>query len=225
MDCLSAILGVMVERGLECDRKDLSHYFPKIYMMRRTKLGLLIIVGLILISMTVYDLLPYRVRNYVTHSGSTTRSYDLVFNSTTPQIIIHAEPFLDIQDPFPDTINTLIFSSSINASFRISSHNWTAGLYYNFGYVESNTTRFIYNMAYTDEFLFIFSTRNMADISCVWSYTANYTVEMIYSRPPKTYAWATLFSFFSTEGIILVGVVIIASVLIYASIKMATHSS
>jgi hypothetical protein len=194
-------------------------------MMKRIRVGLLIIVGFIITSMTVYDLLPYRTRNYVTHSGSTTRSYDLVFNSTVPQIVIYAEPFIDIQDPFPDTINNLTLSSSINVSYTVSSHNWTATLFNYFDYIKSNWTYVIHDMYYDEnQMMFIFQNMNMTDFSCVFSYTANYTVDMIYSRPPKTYAWATLFSFLDAEGVVLVGVVIFALVLIYTGTRMLTKS-
>ncbi|NHI89698.1 MAG: hypothetical protein EAX87_09250 [Candidatus Thorarchaeota archaeon] len=194
--------------------------------MKRIKVGLLIIVGLIITSMTVYDMLPYRERNYITHSGSATRSYDLVFNSTTQYISIDEESFIDIQDPFPNSINNLTLSSSIDVSYAISSHNWTATLYSPqfLGYVNANTTHVNHYTDYREREWFMFYTMNMTDFSCVFSYTANYTVEMIYSRPPKTYAWATLFSFLDAEGVVLVGVVIFASVLIYVGTRLLTDS-
>ena len=189
--------------------------------MKRIKVGLLIIVVFIITSMTVYDMLPYRERNYITHSGSTTRSYDLVFNSTTPYIRISVESFIDIQDPFPDTINNLTLSSNIDVSYTISSHSWTGTLFsYWFGYIETNSTFVDYPMFPS----FFFENMNMTDLSCVFSYTVNYTVEMIYTRPPKTYAWATLFSFLNTEEGVLVGVVIFSLALIYAGTRMLTYS-
>ncbi|MHA2158759.1 MAG: hypothetical protein ACXABE_07650, partial [Candidatus Thorarchaeota archaeon] len=70
---------------------------------------------------------------------------------------------------------------------------------------------------------FHFYNRNGTDFTWFFSYTGNYRVEMIYTRPPKTYAWATVLSFLTAEGVILVGIVLFASVLIYASIKMASR--
>ena len=184
------------------------------------------IVGLIITSMTVYDMLPYRTRNYITHSGSTTRSYDLVFNLTTPYIDIDEESFIGIQDPFPNSINNYTLSSSIDVSYTISSHNWTTALYCPqlFRFVNANTTYVSYYADYREHEWFMFRTMNMTDFSCVFSYTVNYTVEMIYTRPPKTYAWTTLFSLLATEGGVLVGVVIFSLALIYAGTRMLTDS-
>ncbi|MHA2146118.1 MAG: hypothetical protein ACXAB0_11760 [Candidatus Thorarchaeota archaeon] len=92
--------------------------------MKRVRFGLLIIVGIILTSMTVYDLLPYRVKNYVTHHGSTSRSYDLVFNRTTPNIEMWVDPVIDFEDPFPNTNSTYLLSYNINVSVHVvSSHD------------------------------------------------------------------------------------------------------
>jgi hypothetical protein len=192
--------------------------------MKRAKIGIVVVIGIILTSMTVYDLLPYRRRNYVTHIGSTTRSYDLVFNSTNPWIDIEADPFVDIQNPFPDTNNSYVRSCSINVSIHISSSDWTAFLITPLGYVDSNMTDTYHttNLGANQRW-FHFYNRNGTDFTCFFSYTANYSVEMIYTRPPKTYAWATVLSFLTAEGVILVGIVLFASVLIYASIKMASR--
>jgi hypothetical protein len=194
--------------------------------MKRIKVGLLFIVGFIITSMTVYDLLPYRERNYITHSGSTTRSYDLVFNSTTHYISIDEESFIDLQDPFPNSINNLTLSSNIDVSYTISSHNWTTTLFFSHfsRYVNANTSYVNNYTNYREHEWFVFYTMNMTDFSCIFSYTANYTVEMIYTRPPKTYAWATLLSFLNTEGIVLMGVVIFSLALIYAGTRMLTNS-
>jgi hypothetical protein len=84
--------------------------------MKRGKRIVGLIIGLILISMTVYDLLPYREKNYVTHTGSTSRSYDLDFVPTTDLISFQIEPFIEIHDPFPNTNNTDLLSSNIKLS-------------------------------------------------------------------------------------------------------------
>ncbi|MFW9768225.1 MAG: hypothetical protein ACFFF9_13775 [Candidatus Thorarchaeota archaeon] len=193
--------------------------------MKRVKIVLFAVIGIILTSMTVYDLLPYRERNYVTHAGSTSQSFDLVFNSTYPWIEISVDPFIDIQDPFPDTINTLLFSASINVSYHISSSEWTASLYSPLGYVDCNTTETYHNADWgNNQRWFQFYNNNRTDFAFFFTYTANYSLEMIYTRPPKTYAWETLRSFLTTEGVIFACVVLIASILVYVSVKIARDS-
>jgi hypothetical protein len=145
----------------------------------------------------------------------------LEFNSTTHIIDFLVDPFLDIQEPFPDAINSLVLSVSINVTCHISSHDWTGTLLCNFGYIDSNTTSVYHRTSYGENQAgFFFRNMNMTEICFTLSYEANYSIDMIYSRPPKTYAWATVRSFLTTEGIILVGVVLFTSVLIYASMKM-----
>jgi hypothetical protein len=134
-------------------------------------------------------------------------------------------PFLDIVDPFPNTNSTYLLSCSINYSIVVSSPESVTLPSYR-GYLEPNTsysfqTRFFGGNRRWFTFL---RPENMTNFSCVFSYTANYSVDMIYTRPTKTYAWATVRSLFTTEGIILVGVVLLASALIYASLKMMGES-
>lgn len=188
------------------------------------------VIGILLTSMTVYDLLPYRERNYVTHHGSTSRSYDLAFNTTTPNIMMLVDPVIDLQDPFPDSNSTYLRSYNINVSVLVESSLDSiyvfSGITSGGNSIVTNTTH-VFNGVQLNgnrQWCMFFKPENTTDLTCVFSYTANYTVDMIYTRSPKTYAWASVLSFFSVEGIILAGVVIFASVLIYVSTKMVTDS-
>jgi hypothetical protein len=197
--------------------------------MKRGKRIVGLIIGLILISITVYDLLPYQERNYVTHTGSTSRSYDLDFNSTTDLISLQIEPFIDIQDPFPNTNSTYLLSSNINVSLLLISNSnslYVSSSVYSHHTFENNTYTTFNDVHFSDNSHFynfhIFG--NSTDVSCYFSYTANYIMEMIYNRQPKISAWGSFFTSLTTEGIIMVGVIIFASVMIYAGTRLMNDS-
>jgi hypothetical protein len=197
--------------------------------MKRGKRIVGLIIGLILISMTVYDLLPYREKNYVTHTGSTSRSYDLDFVPTTDLISFQIEPFIEIHDPFPNTNNTDLLSSNINVSVLLISNSnslFVSSSFYSYHKFENNTFTTFNDIRFNDNrhFYNFHMFGNTTDVSCYFSYTANYTIDMIYNLQPKESAWASFFTLLTIEGIILVGVIIFTSVLIYVGTRLMNDS-
>ena len=193
--------------------------------MKRAKIVLALIVGIIFTSMTIHDLFPYHERNYVTQSGSFTRQYDIVLNLTTRVFDIEMNPFIDIHDPFPNTNVTYILSSSINVSLLLvsSENNIQLASTMNTGFIEPNTTVFIqtvFSQANRHSFHFFWYPYNLTKCSGQFSIGINYTLDILFIRPPKTYAWSSLLSVLNTEGVILIGVISLSSVLIYVGTKL-----
>jgi hypothetical protein len=189
-------------------------------------IALVVIIGLTVSAITIYDLLPYKVRNYVTHTGSTSRSYELIFNSSVWNIELEIDPFIDIVDPFPNTNTTYELGSNINVTSVLE---FTSPVLYSAissflplpGFHNMNATISSEGVDFSDnsQYLWI-HIFNMTDVTCLFSYTADYEVEMIYILQPRIYLWRSIINILSTQGLVVLGVFLFALVLIYTSIRM-----
>ncbi|MFW9768047.1 MAG: hypothetical protein ACFFF9_13800 [Candidatus Thorarchaeota archaeon] len=196
--------------------------------MKRVKIAIFVVIAILLISMTIYDFIPYQDSARISQQGSTSRSYDLVFNSTTSSIEMWIDPVIDIQDPFSNTNSTYLLSYEVNISVLVES---SQEVIYAFSGMTAGVNRILTNMTHVFKDVRLNGNRqwclflkpgNTTEVNFVFSYIADYTVEILYNLQPKTYAWASVLSFLSMRGIILVGVILFSAVLIFAGIKLAS---